>query len=105
MVGHEPLDPRQVGNFAVAHRHIQISAQQHPFAGDLQAIERAEPHDTYRLPNNAAVSAIRLEKPHSLSYQPITRTSSPSTTAVCVASKLHDAGQWLKSILTSGAVL
>src|SRR6202035_3328135 len=59
----------------------------------------------YRLPNRAAVSDIRLEKPHSLSYQPNTRASAPSTTAVCVASKVHDAGQWLKSTLTSGAVL
>ena len=59
----------------------------------------------YRLPNSAAVSAIRFEKPHSLSYQPMTRTSAPSTTAVCVASKVQEAGQWLKSMLTSGAVL
>ena len=59
----------------------------------------------YRLPNSAAVSDMRLEKPHSLSYQPITRASAPSTTAVCVASNVHDAGQWLKSMLTSGAVL
>jgi ribonuclease VapC len=46
-----------------------------------------------RLPNNAAVSDIRFEKPHSLSYQPITRANPPSTTAVCVASNVHDAGQ------------
>jgi hypothetical protein len=46
-----------------------------------------------RLPSSDAVSNIRLEKPHSLSYQPITRASAPSTTAVCVASKVHDAGQ------------
>ena len=56
-------------------------------------------------PSSAAVSDMRLEKPHSLSYQPITRVSAPSTTAVWVASKVHDAGQWLKSMLTSGAVL
>ena len=43
----------------------------------------------YRLPNSAAVSTMRLEKPHSLSYQPITRASAPSTTAVCVASKVQ----------------
>ena len=48
---------------------------------------------------------MRLEKPHSLSYQPITRAIAPSTTAVCVASKVQQAGLWLKSMLTSGAVL
>src|SRR4051812_33047035 len=58
-----------------------------------------------RLPNRAAVSDIRLEKPHSLSYQPMTRAIAPSTTAVCVASNVHEAGQWLKSIDTSGCVL
>jgi len=59
----------------------------------------------HKLPNSAAVSDIRLENPHSLSYQPITRTSAPSTTAVCVASNVQDAGLWLKSMLTSGSVL
>ena len=59
----------------------------------------------YSRPNRAAVSDMRLEKPHSLSYQPITRASAPSTTAVCVASKLQEAGEWLKSMLTSFSVL
>jgi hypothetical protein len=68
-----------------------------------QALMAAEP--AYRFPKNAAVSDIRLEKPHSLSYQPITRANAPSTTAVCVASNVHDAGQWLKSTDTSGCVL
>ena len=31
-----------------------------------------------------AVSAMRLEKPHSLSYQDSTRTKLPSITLVCV---------------------
>ena len=59
----------------------------------------------YKLPNNAAVSDMRLEKPHSLSYQPITRASPPSTTAVCVSSNVQLAGLWLKSIDTSFARL
>ena len=62
-------------------------------------------HAVYKLPSSAAVSDMRLEKPHSLSYQPMTRVNAPSTTAVCDASKVHDAGQWLKSMLTSGLVL
>jgi len=55
-------------------------------------------------PNNAAVSGIRLEKPHSLSYQPITRANAPSTTVVCGASKLQEKPTWLKSALTSFAM-
>ena len=43
----------------------------------------------HSLPNSAAVSTMRFEKPHSLSYQLSTRTSLPSTTAVCVASKVR----------------
>ena len=57
-------------------------------------------------PNSAAVSDMRLEKPHSLSYQPITRIiPPPSTLWVWVASKVQLAGLWLKSTETSGAVL
>ena len=48
---------------------------------------------------------MRLENPHSLSYQPSTRNSAPSTTAVWVASKVQEAATWLKSLLTSGAAL
>jgi len=61
--------------------------------------ETGEVFAAYKLPSSTAVSNIRLEKPHSLSYQPITRVRAPSTTAVCVESKVHDAGQWLKSML------
>src|SRR3546814_10034986 len=52
-----------------------------------------------------AVSAMRLEKPHSLSYQDSTRTKRPSITCVWVESKVELAGLWLKSIETSGASL
>ena len=100
----EPFDPGEVGDFAVPHRDVEVGAQQHALAGDIHPIQCAERHDQ-RLPNSAAVSDIRLEKPHSLSYQLITRASCPSTTAVCVASKVEEAGLWLKSTLTSGAVL
>ncbi len=68
--------------------------------------QRPAVHGTgYKRPNSAAVSDIRLENPHSLSYHPITRASAPSTTAVCVESNVQDAGLWLKSMLTSGALL
>jgi len=50
------------------------------------------------------VSSMRFEKPHSLSYQLETFTRLPRT-FVNVASKFDDAGLWLKSTDTSGAVL
>src|SRR5690348_12147624 len=49
-------------------------------------------------------SSIRFEKPHSLSYQLDAFTSRPDT-FVSVASNVDDAGSWLKSIDTSGALL
>src|SRR5690349_3925408 len=51
-----------------------------------------------------AVSAMRLEKPHSLSYQESTRTNTPSITWVCGRSKVELAGLWLKSIETRGSL-
>ena len=49
-----------------------------------------------------AVSAMRFEKPHSLSYQDITRTSVPSMTLVWSMWKVDECGSWLKSIETFG---
>ena len=54
------------------------------------------------LPMATAVSAMRLEKPHSLSYQDITRTSVPSMTLVWSMWKIEERGSWLKSIETLG---
>ena len=45
-----------------------------------------------REPKSAAVSSMRQEKPHSLSYQPTTCARPAFTTAVCVASKMQEAG-------------
>src|SRR5690606_26544536 len=50
------------------------------------------------------VSSMRLEKPHSLSYQLETFTRLPDT-LVSVASYVLEAALWLKSTDTSGAVL
>ncbi len=44
------------------------------------------------IPSSAAVSLMRLEKPHSLSYQDMTRTKRPSTTWVSRRSKMEEAG-------------
>src|SRR4029077_5783306 len=46
---------------------------------------------------------MRLEKPHSLSYQLITLTKLPSITLVWSSAKHDDAGLWLKSLENSGA--
>src|SRR5690606_3745283 len=50
------------------------------------------------------VSSMRFEKPHSLSYHDETLTSLPET-LVSVASKLLEAGLWLKSTDTDGSLL
>ena len=50
-----------------------------------------------------AVSAIRHEKPHSLSYQVITRTKVPSITFDSLIAKIDEWGSWLKSVETSGS--
>src|SRR5262249_23320890 len=51
-------------------------------------------------PIATAVSAMRLEKPHSLSYQDITRTSVPFCTLVWSSWNVDEWGSWLKSIET-----
>src|SRR5258708_39683286 len=50
------------------------------------------------------VSSMRLENPHSLSYQEQTLTSRPET-LVSVESKVEECESWLKSTDTRGAVL
>ncbi len=54
------------------------------------------------LASTAAVSAIRFEKPHSLSYQLRMRTKVPSMTLVWSEWKIDDRGSWLKSTETLG---
>ena len=55
------------------------------------------------LPIATAVSTMRLEKPHSLSYHDITRTSVPSSTLVWSMWKTDECGSWLKSLETLGS--
>ena len=54
------------------------------------------------LPIATAVSAMRFEKPHSLSYQARMRTKVPSMTLVWSRWKVDECGSWLKSIETFG---
>src|SRR5260370_15282351 len=56
-------------------------------------------------PIATAVSAMRLEKPHSLSYHAITRTSVPFCTLVWSMWKVAECGSWLKSIETLGKMV
>ena len=49
-----------------------------------------------------AVSAMRFEKPHSLSYQESTRTKLPSMTLVWSRWKIEERSSWLKSLETLG---
>ena len=56
-------------------------------------------------PIATAVSDMRFEKPHSLSYHAITRTSVPFCTLVWSMWKVAECGSWLKSIETFGAVV
>ncbi len=54
-------------------------------------------------PIATAASAMRHEKPHSLSYHDITRTSVPSKTFVSSMWKTELCGSWLKSTETLGS--
>src|SRR5260370_92994 len=54
------------------------------------------------LPIATAVSTMRLEKPHSLSYHDITRTSVPSITLVWSMANTDECASWLKSLETLG---
>ena len=83
------LDARRIRHDSVLDRHVQVDTKQNPFAFYIDAVERSKsghrPPRSDRqsnLPIATAVSAMRLEKPHSLSYQDITRTSVPLMTLV-----------------------
>jgi len=57
----------------------------------------------FSAPIATAVSLIRFEKPHSLSYQDSTRQSVPPITLVWSMWKTEEWLSWLKSIETSGS--
>ena len=88
---------------AVLNRDVEIFADQDPLAAQVQVRHAQYFHAA--LAQASVVSIMRLEKPHSLSYQANTFTSVPSMTFVSVASKIDECGSWLKSLETSGASL
>src|SRR6056297_274541 len=59
------------------------------------------PENQMSLPIATAVSDIRFEKPHSLSYQVRIRHIAPSMTFVWSVWKIDEWGSWLKSMETS----
>src|SRR3984957_1300545 len=113
------LDGRQggaqagvVADHAVLHRHVEIDADQHALAAQVGLVEGAEGHGGLllgaayiSLAIARAVSAIRVEKPHSLSYQLRTRASLPSITWVWGRATVEEAATWFRSIETSGSLV
>src|SRR5262249_51366630 len=79
--GGDALDARSVRDRAILHRHIEIDTQENAAVADVGLSERAK-HHQINLPSATAVSTMRLEKPHSLSYHDNTATKLPSSTLV-----------------------
>src|SRR6516164_8033013 len=120
-----PLDAGRVRDLAVFDRHVEIDTHEYAFAPHVGLIEGAEhisglrawscerkppqrdarssPAGQISFPIATAVSTIRLEKPHSLSYHDITRTSVPSITLVWSMANTDECASWLKSLETLGA--
>ena len=93
-LGHKAAEAHRPGGAGVSctrqgHRRRQADTGRQPGTDHLA------------LTSATVVSSIRLEKPHSLSYQLVTFTRRPLT-LVRVLSKVEDAGLWLKSTETSG---
>src|SRR5690606_20040720 len=107
--GQGGADAGVVGKRSVGgQRHVEVGAQkdalaaQPPIAGEVfEAEEVGCAHHSASI-IATAVSSMRLEKPHSLSYQAVTLTKL-SSTRVRVASKMLECGSWLKSQDTSGS--
>src|SRR6185369_13790402 len=97
---------RVICDFRPVHRNVEIDAHQHLLAGQVlrQIVEGLEPRHPYpRAAIAAAVSTMRFEKPHSLSYQLTTLTSLPSITAVSRLSMVELALVCMRSIETTGS--
>src|SRR5215472_7290378 len=101
--GEGRADTRIAHYHAVLHRDVQILADQNPLVAQLRIRHAQQLHEA--LDHASVVSIMRLEKPHSLSYQAHTLTSVPSITLVRVASKIEEWASWLKSTETSGSEL
>src|SRR4029079_16253422 len=99
---HRP-QPRVVCDLRALHRHVEIDAHEHTLAGEVfrKVVEGLKGgHSQPSLAIAAAVSTIRFENPHSLSYQLTTRTSLPSRTAVSRLSTVELALECMRSTET-----
>ena len=96
-------DARIAGDHAILHRDVEILADQDALAAQVQIRHAQDFHRSGLRHQASVVSSMRLEKPHSLSYQAQTLTSVPPITLVSVASKIDECGSWLKSTDTSGS--
>src|SRR6516225_9986482 len=101
--GEHGADARIARHHSFLHRYVEIFPDQDPLVAQVRVHHPQYLHDTFD--HASVVSIMRLEKPHSLSYQAHTLTSVPSITLVRVASNTEECASWLKSIDTSGASL
>ena len=86
--GQTGTDARVVLNDAAAYGHIEIGAYQDSLVCRIKVIQGNEPnaHCYPAFIRAMVVSSMRLENPHSLSYQATTFTVVPSMTLVSEAS-------------------
>ena len=99
------------GNLQAAMRFLQRGMKAAPRVATGQKKRRPEGRRRRRswklgqssFPIATAVSSIRQEKPHSLSYQLRTRHMEPSMTLVWSVWNTEECGSWLKSEETSGS--
>jgi predicted GIY-YIG superfamily endonuclease len=80
---------------------LQAQTKAARLPGPLHTVKCAETQMV--LAKATAVSDMRLEKPHSLSYQDSTRTKLPSRTLVWSKAKIDEWLSWLKSRETKGS--
>src|SRR3990170_412277 len=97
-------DPRVVGHPAVLQRDVEVHAHEDPPPGQVaEVLDGPEPRHAQRFEATSSVSSTsRFEKPHSLSYQPITLTMFPMA-IVESASNTHECGSPTMSEETSGS--
>ena len=93
------VPPRRTGTYADDRSRLSDA----PLTRCIASGTRSVTYSSF--PIATAVSAMRLEKPHSLSYQDITRTKLPFCTLVWSMWNVEECGSWLKSIETFGAVV
>src|SRR4029077_11963539 len=107
---HRARQSRGVGHRPIVHRDVEVDAKQHALAAHVEPVDGADAGKVGLAPAihvggadkgrsinivhinllmTTAVSLMRLEKPHSLSYQDTTRQKVPSTTCVDSRSKIE----------------